>query len=158
MTERAAFQTRVELLHLEGKVERWIRFGHVAQEEILDRRRRALWFAPGSVFAFVRWASGDHGTIVSRIDILRACRAGEAYTTIPGVTPGGELLLRANGWAKVERVLVAIDQVESLGVPAADACPDHWRHIHNRLAASDEPRPYTARRHAAWLARRNLDL
>ena len=158
MTECAAFQTRVELLHLEGKIERWIRFGHVVQEEILDRRRRVLWFAPGSVFAFVRWASGDHGTIVSRIDILRACGTGEAYTTIPGVTPGGELLLRANGWAKVERVLVAIDQVESLGVPPADAWPDHWRHIHNRLAASDEPRPYTARRHAAWLARRSLDL
>jgi len=158
MTECAAPRTRVELLHIEGKIERWIRFGHVAQEEILDRRRRALWFAPGSVFAFVRWASGDHGTIVSRIDILRACRAGEAYTTIPGVTPGGEQLLRANGWAKVERVLVAIDQVESLGVPPADACPDHWRHIHNRLAASDEPRPYTARRHAAWLARRSLEL
>lgn len=158
MTGLAAAGTRVELLHLEGKIERWIRFGEVVEEEILDRRRRALWFAPGSVFAFVRWASGDHGTIVSRIDILRACRAGEAYTTIPGVSPGGELLLRANGWKRVERVLVAIDQVEALGVPPADACPDHWRHIHNRLAAADEPRPYTARRHAAWLARRSLDL
>ena len=158
MTGSADVRTRVELLHLEGRIERWIRFGHFAEEEILDRRRRALWFAPNSVFAFVRWASGDHGTIVSRIDILRACRAGEAYTTIPGVTPGGDLLLRANGWTKVERVLLAIDQVDALGVPPADACPDHWRHIHNRLAASDEPRPYTARRHAAWLARRSLDL
>lgn len=158
MTGPAAARTRVELLHLEGKIERWIRFGKAAEEEILDRRRRALWFAPGSVFAFVRWASGDHGTIVSRIDILRACRAGDTYTTIPGVSPGGELLLRANGWKKVERVLVAIDQVEALGVPPADACPDHWRHIHNRIAAADEPRAYTARRHAAWLARRSLDL
>lgn len=158
MTECSDVRTRVELLHLEGRIERWVRFGHVAEEEILDRRRRALWFAPDSVFAFVRWASGDHGTIVSRIDILRACRAGEAYTTIPGVTPGGDLLLRANGWTKVERVLLAIDQVEALGVSPADACPDHWRHIHNRLAASDEPRPYTACRHAAWLARRSLDL
>lgn len=158
MTGCSDVRTRVELLHLEGRIERWVRFGHVAEEEILDRRRRALWFAPDSVFAFVRWASGDHGTIVSRIDILRACRADEAYTTIPGVTPGGDLLLRANGWTKVERVLLAIDQVEALGVSPADACPDHWRHIHNRLAASDEPRPYTARRHAAWLARRSLDL
>ena len=90
--------------------------------------------------------------------VRKWCRAGEAYTTIPGVNPGGELLLRANGWRKVERVLVAIDQVEALGVPPTDACPDHWRHIHNRLAAADEPRPYTARRHAAWLARRSLDL
>lgn len=150
-------RTRVELLHLEGKIERWIRFGHVAHEEILDRRRRAFWFKPDSVFAFIRWAAGDHGTLVSRIDILRACHANEAYTTIPGVAPGGEVLLRANGWAKVERVLQLIDQVEALGVQPADACPDHWRHIHNRLAAAEEPRPYTVRRHAAWLSRRSLN-
>jgi hypothetical protein len=127
-------RTRVELLHLEGKIERWIRFGHVADEEILDRRRRAFWFRPDSVFAFIRWAAGDHGTLVSRIDILRAC-----------------------GWAKVERVLQLIDQVEALGVQPADACPDHWRHIHNRLAAAEEPRPYSVRRHAAWLSRRSLN-
>src|SRR3546814_9313056 len=63
-----------------------------------------------------------------------------------------DLLLRANGWAKVERVLQLIDQVEALGVQPADACPDHWRHIHKRLAAAEEPRPYTVRRHAAWLS------
>lgn len=47
----ADVRTRVELLHLERKIERWIRFGRVAHEEVLDRRRRALWFAVGSVFA-----------------------------------------------------------------------------------------------------------
>lgn len=149
-------RTRVELLHLEGKIERWIRFGRVAHEEVLDRRRRALWFAAGSVFAFVRWAAGDHGTLVSRIDILRACDELEPVTTIPGVTPGGEVLLRVQGWPKVERVLAAIDQVERLGVPPEDACPDHWRHIHNRLAVAEAPRAYTRQRHAAWLSRRRI--
>lgn len=148
---------RVELLHIEGKIERWIRFGRIAHEEVLDRRRRALWFAPGSVFAFVRWAAGEHGTLVSRIDILRACKAGEAITTTPCVSPGGEVLLRISGWPKVERVLAAIDQVEALGVRAADACPDHWRHVHSRLAAADEPRAYTAERHAAWRLRQRID-
>ena len=94
-------RTRVELLHLEGRIERWIRFGRVVEEEILDRRRRALWFAADSLFAFVRWASGDYGTLVSRIDILRACRAAEPLTTVPGVSPGGEVLLRVTGWPKV---------------------------------------------------------
>jgi hypothetical protein len=154
MTVPVAYRTRVELLHLEGKIERWIRFGQIAHEEILDRRRRALWFADGSLFAFVRWAAGDFGTLVSRIDILRACGADEPVTTVPGVTPGGEVLLRLSGWPKVERVLQAIDQVEALGVDPADACPDHWRHVHSRLAVAQEPRPYTADRHAAWLSRR----
>jgi hypothetical protein len=149
-------RTRVELLHFEGRIEHWIRFGRHAEEEILDRRRRALWFEPGQVFAFVRWMSNDHGTAVSRIDILGAADAGEPCTTIPGVTPGGEPLLRLSGWPKVERVLQAIDAVEALGLPPEDACPDHWRHVGNRLAGGLTPRPYTAERHRAWLLRRRI--
>lgn len=149
--------TEVELLHLDGRDERWVRFGRVAAERLLDRRRRVLCFWPGSVFAFVRWASGDYGTASSRIDILRACSGGEAMTTIPGVVPGGEALLRLSGWPKVERVLQAIDQVEAAGIDAADACPDHWRHIHNRIAAGHPPRPYSRARHDTWLLRRRLE-
>lgn len=149
-------RTRVELLHLEGRIERWIRFGRHVEEEILDRRRRALWFAPGAVFAFVRWAANDYGTAVSRIDILRAVDAGEPLTTVPGVTPGSEVLLRLSGWPKVERVIQAIDRVEALGIDPADACPDHWRHVHNRLSAGDEPRAYTRERHRAWTLRREI--
>ncbi|MFO0404850.1 MAG: DUF2840 domain-containing protein, partial [Labrys sp. (in: a-proteobacteria)] len=43
--------TRVELLWLEKRVERWIRFGRIAEEMILDRRRRVVAFAPDAVFA-----------------------------------------------------------------------------------------------------------
>jgi hypothetical protein len=150
MTDR----TRVELLHLEDRIERWIRFGRVAEEKILDRRRRALWFDAGVVFAFVRWAANDYGTAVSRIDILRACRSGEPVTSVPGVTPGGAVLLRLSSWPRVERVLQAIDQVEALGIDPVDACPDHWAHIHNRLTAGEMPRAYTPDRHRAWLLRR----
>jgi hypothetical protein len=148
--------THVELVWYEGKIEQWIRFGYDVAEQILDRRRRILSFAPGSVLAYVRWASNDFGTVVSRIDILRAVRPGEAYSTVPYVRPGGEIFLRVSGWPKVERVLQAIDIVEQLGIDAADACPDHWRHIQNRLAAGETPRPYTHDRHRAWLLRREI--
>ncbi len=147
---------RVELLHLEGRAERWLRFGRAAREEILDRRRRALWFEPGEVFAFVRWAANDYGTAVSRVDILRACPAGAEMTAVPGVEPGGELLLRLSGWPRVERVLQAVDQIEALGLDPADACPDHWRHLHNRISAGETPRPYARERHRAWLLRRSF--
>ena len=150
-------RTRVELLHLDNKVQWWIRFGRHSKEEILDRRRRALWFEPRRVFGFVRWASNDYGTVVSRIDVLRACSPGEAITTVPGVTPGGEVLLRISGWPKVERVLQAIDQVEALGIEPADACPDHWRHVHNRMAAGETPRAYGLERHRAWLLRQEIE-
>jgi hypothetical protein len=149
-------QTDVELTWLEGRIERWIRFGRECGETILDRRRRILHFAPHDVFAFVRWASNDFGTIVSRIDIVRTVDRSEPYQTLPFVRPGGESLLRISGWPKVERVLKAIDAVEALAIDAADAAPDHWRHLHNRLIAGEPPRPYSRERHRAWLLRRRL--
>lgn len=53
--------THVQLTWVEKKIEYWIRFGKAAQEQILDRRRRTVSFAPDTIFAFVRWASNDHG-------------------------------------------------------------------------------------------------
>jgi Protein of unknown function (DUF2840) len=148
--------TQVELFWLKKRIENWIRFGRIAQETILDRNRRVVWFAPGSIFAFVRWASNDYGTAVSRIDVLRAVRPGERYSTVPYVRPGAEILLRLSGWPKVEKVLKAIDAIETLRIDPADAAPEHWHHIHNRLSVNEEPRRYTHTRHQAWLHRRRI--
>lgn len=148
--------TWAELVHHPGAVERWIRFGLHADELILDRRTRFLGFAPGVVFAFVRWAVGEHGTAVSRIAIVRARRRGDAVTTAAGITPGGEVLLSLSTWARVQRVLVAIDEVEALGLDASAASPDHWRAVHHRLAVGLPWRAYTLDRHAAWQARQRL--
>ncbi|HOT83509.1 MAG TPA: DUF2840 domain-containing protein [Candidatus Defluviicoccus seviourii] len=149
--------THVELTWVEKKIENWIRFGREARETILDRRRRVLAFRPDSIFAFVRWASNDFGTIISRIDIVRPVRPGETYQTLPFVRPGGDILLKIEGWPKVEKVLRHIDAVEAAGIDAREVSPDHWRHVHNRLSAGDEPRPYTAERHQAWLKRREIE-
>ncbi|SDR57665.1 Protein of unknown function [Rhizobiales bacterium GAS113] len=149
--------THVELVFIAKRIENWIRFERVAQEQILDRQRRQVSFTLGSIFAFVRWASNDFGTVVSRIDIVRAVGPGEPYSTVPYVRPGGEILLRLSGWPKVERVLQAVDAVEALGIHPADAAPDHWRHIHNRLTAGEEPRVYTRQRHEAWLHRKAVE-
>jgi Protein of unknown function (DUF2840) len=148
--------TYVDLIWIEKRLQRWIRFGRVASQQIVNHRRSTVAFAPGSVFAFVRWASNDFGTVVSRIDILRAVRPGDACSTVGYVRPGGESLLRLYNWPKVERVLQAIDAIEALGVDPADAAPDHWRHIHNRLTAGAAPHAYTRERHAAWLKRQGI--
>jgi hypothetical protein len=148
--------THVELVWLEKRIENWIRFGHPAEEQILDRRRRIVSFAPGSIFAFVRWASNDFGTVISRIDIVRAVALGQRCATVPYVRPGGDILLRLAGWPKVERVLQRIDIVEALGIDPADAAPDYWNHVHNRLSVDEAPRPYTRSRHQAWLHRRRI--
>ncbi|GMN13038.1 MULTISPECIES: DUF2840 domain-containing protein [Alphaproteobacteria] len=149
-------RTTVQLTWIEGQIERWLRFGRIVQETTTSRSQRMVGFHPGSIFAFIRWASNDYGTVESRIDILQAPRQGEHFSTVPFVTPGGISLLRLSGWPKVEAVLLATDQVEAESIAPEDVCPDHWRHVHNRLASNLEPRRYTPFRHDAWLKRRAL--
>ena len=72
--------TEVELTHIPGRIERWLRFGEPVRDRIVDRRRRVLEFMPGQVFAFIRWAANDHGTVLSRIDIMRTVEAGQPVT------------------------------------------------------------------------------
>ena len=149
--------TRVELAWIEKRIEHWIRFGRVAVDEIVDRRRRIVRFRPCAIFAFVRWAANDYGTVSSRIDIVRAVAPSEPFTTLPFVRPGGDILLKIEGWPKVAQVLAAIDAAEAAGVDPCDAAPDHWRHVANRITAGQAPRPYTLERHRAWLKRREIE-
>ncbi|REF68492.1 DUF2840 domain-containing protein [Paracoccus versutus] len=153
----APVTTLVELTFQRKKIERWIRFGRKSYEQIIDRRRSLVGFAPDAVLAFVRWASNDYGTIVSRIDIVRAIGRGEPFQTLPFVRPGGEILLRLSGWPKVQHALQVIDAVEALGFDPTEVSPDYWRYVHNRLTAGLEPHPYTPERHAAWIGRRRID-
>ncbi|SON55200.1 hypothetical protein HDIA_1659 [Hartmannibacter diazotrophicus] len=148
--------TQVELVWIEKQIEHWIRFGREVREQVLDRRRRILFFPPDATFALVRWAANEHGTVLSRLDILRAVGAGEPCQTIPTVTPGGDILLRVDGWPKVERMLQRIDAIEAIGIDPVDVAPDHWRHVHNRLTAGETPRAYTMQRHRAFLLARRM--
>lgn len=148
--------TQVELVWVEQQTEHWLRFGQEVREQILDRRRRILLFAPGAVFALVRWASNDHGTIASRLDILRATSRSEGYQTVPTVSPGAEILLRAAGWPKVSQLLEHIDAIEAQDIDPCAVSPDHWRHVQNRLAAGAPPRRYTITRHRAFERMREI--
>ncbi|ODU67332.1 MAG: glycosidase [Novosphingobium sp. SCN 66-18] len=145
--------TQVHVTWIEKKREHWLRFGRVVDEQILSRSQAVKYIRPNSVFALVRWDANDYGTIFSAIDILRAVSAGEPFTTCPDIDPGGESLLELSGWPKVEQVLRAIDAVEAAGVDPCEASPDHWRHVHQRIAAGLRPRTYTMERHIAWKKR-----
>jgi hypothetical protein len=145
--------TTVELVFYRDRIEHWLRFGRAVGERLLDRRRRLTLFAAGSVFAFIRWEGDEHGTVPSRIDILRACRPGEAMSTVPGISPGGEILLRLSGWPRVKCVFDVIAAIEGSGIDPADAAPEYWRHAHNRIAIGQPPRLYRSDQHDAWLRR-----
>lgn len=150
--------TFVELTWKEGQIEQWVRFGHPVCEERIDHHRRRFGFAPGAAFGVNRWAANAYGTVLSRFDILQAAELGTAMQTLPYLRPGGTLLLSTHGWPKVERVLQAIDAIEALGIDPADASPDYWRHLHNRLTTTQPAHHYTCLQHRAWLKRRSLGL
>ena len=132
--------TRVELTWIEKKVEYWIRFGKEKDEQILDRRRRVLSFTSNCVFAFVRWASNDHGTVISRIDIVRTITPGERYSTLPFVRPGGDILLKMESWPKVERVLQVIDAIEAVGIDPHDPFQGAFQ-MSRGVTGTKEPTP-----------------
>lgn len=148
--------TLVELTWREKRIEHRIRFGRIVEEHRLDRHRRIVAFAPGSVFAFVRWAANEYGTIISRIDIVRSVESGEPFQTLPFVRPGGDILLRISGWPKVQRVLAAIDAIEALDIDPADVAQEHWRHLNHRIGVNEPFRIYSHEQHHAWLLRREV--
>lgn len=148
--------THVEVHWHEGAREDWFKFGKPVASRIVDRNVRSESYAAGQVFALVRWAANEHGTIRSSLDIVRAVERGEAYTTLAQVDPGGDILLSVSGWPKVAQVFRLIDAIEATGIDPCDVAPDHWRHVHNRLTIAAKPRTYTPERHAAWLARQRV--
>lgn len=148
--------THVTLVWREGEREDWLRFGKPVASRILDRRQRTESYAAGQLFGLVRWASNEYGTLRSALDIVRAVGAGEPVTPVPQIDPGGELLLHVHGWPKVAQVFRLIDAIEASAIDPCEVAPDHWRHIHNRLAAREAPRCYSPARHDAWLRRRAL--
>lgn len=148
--------THVTLFWREGKHEDWLKLGKPVANRIVSRSQRIESYAPGQVFGLVRWASNDYGTIRSSLDIVRAVEPHESVTPVAQVDPGGEVLLAVHGWPKVARVFRLIDAIEASGIDPCEVAPDHWRHIHNRLAAREAPRDYSPARHRAWLQRKAL--
>lgn len=149
--------TDVTLVWCAGQREDWLRFGKPVRQHIADRRTRVESYAPRQVFGLVRWASNDHGTVRSTLDVVRAVGSGERCTTVPQVDPGGELLLAVHGWPKVAQVFRLVDAIEASGIDPCDVAPDHWRQVHNRLAGREHPSGYGQERHRAWLLRRAME-
>lgn len=128
------FLTEVELYWTRGTCEHWLRFGKPVATRISRQRRRVESYAPGQIFALVRWASDHHGSVLSQIEVLQAAGNDEPIEQVPDVTPGALTLLSARTWRQVRRVFALIEAVEALGVDPCDLGPAFWRDIHNRLA------------------------
>ena len=57
--------THVTLFWLKGEREDWLKFGTPIANRIVDRRQRIESYVAGQLFALVRWASNEYGTVSS---------------------------------------------------------------------------------------------
>lgn len=53
--------------------------------------------------------------------MLRTVRVGDQQQTVPFVCPGGDILLKIEGWLKVERVL---QMIEAISIDPSVVSPD----------------------------------
>ncbi len=148
--------THVTLVWHKGRREDWLKFGKPVASHIIDRKCRREFYCAGQIFGLVCWTANDYGTTHSSLYIVRAVGARQQVIPVPQVDPGGDLLLSVHGWPKVASVFRLIDAIEASGIDPCEVAPDHWRHIHNRIAARETPRGYSPARHRAWLQRKRL--
>lgn len=144
--------TRVVLAFIPERVNNRLRFGKPVHETILDRWRRTVHFATGSIFCRICWLANDYGTMVWHLSVLQAGSAGQPLQRMAGVMPGALRLLHVSGELKVQQVLCLVDGIEALGIDPADASPAYWQLLHNRLATREALPDYTVERHEAYQA------
>jgi hypothetical protein len=134
-----------------------LRFGNSVHSARAGRGQRVHYFEPHAVFGLLRWHGNEYGTTHCELSILRAVTHQEAASTIPGITPGAEILLTVCSVANVRRVLGLIREIKAQGIPATEVSPDHWRCVHHRLIAHVAVPEYRAATHAAYLKSRQCE-
>ena len=148
--------THVELLWHEKRIENRIRFGRSVEEKSSTATGASCHSQPAaSSLSFAGYRTILERPFPASTSCGRWQPADAARLSLMS-NPAARILLRLSGWPKVERVLQLIDAVEALGIDPADAAPDYWHHVHNRLSVNEIPRAYTKSRHQAWLHRRKV--
>jgi hypothetical protein len=145
--------TRVTTMHIPRVRIVSLRFGKPVRREGRTRAQRTHYFVPDAIFGLIRWHGNEYGATLWQLSILRAVRPQQAASTIPGVMPGAEVLLRVSSVSNVRWVLSLIRQIEARGIPATDVSPDYWHCVYHRLAARIAAPDYSASQHAAYLSR-----
>ena len=134
----------------------WLRFGEADEWRDLDRRRALAFFKPGRVFGYVRWLANEYGTLEWRISLVQTIQpqggSSRILSKIPGVSPGGEVLLLVTGNTRVKQALLLVDEIEAMGIDPEQVSPAYYRHVHNRITAGKPIRPYSYAQHEAHLA------
>jgi Protein of unknown function (DUF2840) len=145
--------TRVETLRLPRIRPVSLRLGRPLRRDAQGQSQRVHTFAPESVFALLRWHADEEGTARSQLSILHAVLLGEAASTIPGVTPGADILLQVSRVAHVRSMLDLIRAIMARGIAAAAVSHDDWCCVHHRVLARVPVPEYSVAARCAYVGR-----
>lgn len=148
--------TRVSVVFVPDRVNRWLRFADVAAVTQITPYRREVDVRAGSLFCQVYWQANRYGTTRWQLTVMQAAKPGQYILPVTGIRPGVIPLLRVSGHAKVQRVLALIDAIEALPVQPYESSPAFWQVVHNRLLCGLPTPVYDLARHAAYVRRQAL--
>ncbi len=125
--------TLVETIKLRGHCNHRLRFGQPLEEIKLDENKSLAAFRAGQIFGYIRWSRNAFGTRNWQSFVVRSVSKGRV-TRIPGVYPGGELLLRTRGVVATQKALSWLDKTEkSIPFLLSDFPESYWRLAENEL-------------------------
>tara|TARA_R110000772_G_scaffold87094_6_gene181828 strand:- start:880 stop:1347 length:468 start_codon:yes stop_codon:yes gene_type:complete len=150
------YLTRVHLHFGRHNFNYYVRFGTPKYRDEVTGREAYEYYSKGSIFGYIRWEAGEHGTKSWRFFVLRGGDPNTAVCNIPGITPGAEMLLDVSGQGRVQRLFIAIDRIEQSELDCADVADWYWIQTNARINAGLEPLNYTADQHRSWLLERRV--
>ena len=149
--------TEVELYFVKGKIERWIRFGTPIRRS--DNRPPPAHRRPSRRAPFLASCAGPRMSTGPEFPASTFCAPARTESPFDGAgrqagrgnSAAGLRLGKGSARAQSDRGR----RRRSASRPQ-EVCPDHWRHVHSRLAAGLTPSAYSRERHRAWLLRSGI--
>lgn len=129
--------TTVIIAYRKNRLNNRLIFGAPKHEIRRGWHRKFAIFTAGRIFGYERWRGDKYGTQDWSLVVCEAVNGG-AFTKIPGVMPGADLLLHTRGTMKTKRALQCLGALKQ-GQPKLENHPEWlWRDLHHRLVAGQK--------------------
>ena len=138
MTRSADFPaTAVIISYRKNRQNNRLVFGSPDIEIRRGWHRKLAVFSAGQVLGYERWRGDKYGTQAWSLLVCETVDTG-AFTQVPGVMPGANLLLHTHGKTKTKRALQCLDTLRQ-GQTALENVPKTlWQELHHRLLAGQK--------------------
>lgn len=124
--------TAVIIAYRKNRLNNRLIFGAPNDEIRRGWHRKLAIFTAGHIFGYERWRGDKYGTQDWTLVVCEAVNGG-AFSQIPGVMPGANLLLHTRGKTKTKRALRCFDALKQDHPKLENVPVMVWRDLHHRL-------------------------